>query len=59
MMIDLEEQHNMSELYPEKFEQMQSQIDMWWNDVTNGTKLEGTSYMPVPVSGQRGNGIPR
>jgi arylsulfatase A-like enzyme len=40
MLIDPKEQHDLSEIYPERFRKMQEQMDYWWMDVTKGTRLE-------------------
>jgi arylsulfatase A len=58
MMIDPKEQYDVSSIYPEKAESMRVAAENWWNEVTAGTRLEGTSPVgmqapppsPVPAT---------
>jgi arylsulfatase A len=50
MMIDPKEQNDLSGTYPEKTEEMKAATDSWWNEVTKGTKLEGSA----PIGGRGG-----
>lgn len=45
MLIDPKEQHDLSSIYPEKTEEMKAVTETWWNEVTAGTRLEGTSSL--------------
>ncbi len=51
MMIDPKEQHDLKDSYPEKTEEMKEAVMDWWNEVTRGTGLEGTSALRTPVFG--------
>lgn len=51
MMIDPQEQHDLSEVYPERTENMKAAAEKWWNEVTSGTKLEGTSPLEFTFPG--------
>jgi hypothetical protein len=42
LMIDPKEQHDLSEVYPERAESMRAAAENWWNEVISGTRLEGT-----------------
>ncbi|MDR1501448.1 MAG: sulfatase-like hydrolase/transferase [Prevotella sp.] len=53
MLIDPKEQHDLSEIYPERFKQMQEKMDYWWSDITKGTRLENTPNI-LPANGAIG-----
>ncbi len=57
MLIDPKEQHDLSSVYPEKTEEMKTATESWWNEVTAGTRLEGTSSLqPIRMRMPQGNG---
>lgn len=43
MMIDPKEENDLKEYYPEKTDSMKAEIMEWWEEVTHGTRLEGSS----------------
>lgn len=43
LLIDPKEQHDLSSVYPDRLENMKKSAGNWWNEVTKGTKFEGTS----------------
>lgn len=45
MLIDPKEQHNLTSDYPEKTEKMKAACLQWWDEVTEGTELEGISFL--------------
>lgn len=53
MMIDSKEQHDLSEVYPGRVESMKAATENWWNEVTEGTRLEGTSPLESGFSGMQ------
>lgn len=49
MMIDSKEAYDLSSIYPEKVESMKKDTDIWWKEVTKGTRLETlTPYDRMP-----------
>ena len=59
MLIDPKEQHDLSSVYPEKTEEMKEATEAWWNEVTAGTRLEGTtSLQPMRMQMPQGGGTP-
>lgn len=41
LMIDRNEEHDLSDMYPERVDSMRKDMQDWWNECTKGTRLEG------------------
>ncbi|MCQ2147205.1 MAG: sulfatase-like hydrolase/transferase [Bacteroidales bacterium] len=45
LFTDRNEEHDLSEMYPDKVKSMVKDVESWWEDCTKGTRLEGkTTY---------------
>ncbi len=45
MMIDPKEEHDLSDTYPERAEEMRAAAENWWENTTTGTRLEDTKAL--------------
>lgn len=41
LMVDRNEEHDLSAMFPERVAQMKQDMQNWWDDCTKGTRLEG------------------